>query len=273
MLENEVDSLRDLGLTLTQAKIYLSILRANGATAKLISQNTRIAREAVYHTLPSLEAIGLIAKQLSAPTIYQATDPKNAITILVKRKKKEYLEVNGKANQALKNLFYNENFANSNSGESQRILYSKTVNHPTNELMQAMKNVKHTVDFTTRYNLFLHAFNDIQLNDWIGEMFKATKKGVKFRMLMHKPESEKPVSELSFSIQKSNFLLNSKNFDYKYAPCLLQCIIILFDDNNCLIETSQEQDTDVSPFILTNNPTLVALARTYFEVNWQTSAK
>jgi sugar-specific transcriptional regulator TrmB len=272
MLENEVGMLKELGLTLTQAKIYLAILRCNGATAKLISQDTEIAREAVYHTLPSLETIGLITRQLSTPTTYQATSPKKAIYILVKRKKKEYLEVHGKANQVLKNLFYYENFENADSDDdSHKILYSITDNQPTNELMEAMKKVKHTVDFTTRYNLFLHAFNDIQLNDWISEMYKATKRGVKFRMLLHKPEGEKPVSEVSFSIPKSNSFLKCKNFEYRYAPCLLKCIIILFDDKACLIETSQEHDTDVSPHILTNNPTLVALTKTYFESNWNIS--
>jgi Fe2+ or Zn2+ uptake regulation protein len=272
MREGEVDLFKDMGLTCTQAKIYLSILRANGATAKLVSQETGIAREAVYHTLPSLEEIGLITKQLSIPTIYQATNPKKAISILVKHKKEEYLAIHGKANQALKNLFYCEEFGNVND-ENDKILYSKTDNQPTNDLMQAMKKVKHTVDFTTRYNLFLHAFNEIQLNDWINEMYKAEKRGVKFRMLMDKPEGEKRVSELSFSIQKSNAFLADKNFEYRYTPALLQCIIILFDGSNCLIETSQENDTRVSPFILTNNPPLVALTKTYFESNWNASMR
>jgi len=62
LLTDVIKSLTNLGLTPTQAKIYLANLQTGQATAKAISQTSKIAREDIYRTLPSLQALGLTPK-------------------------------------------------------------------------------------------------------------------------------------------------------------------------------------------------------------------
>lgn len=271
MQDKQIRALVNLGLTQTQAKIYLSNFQIGQATVKAISQASTIAREDVYRVLPTLERLGLVTKYLASPAMYEAVEPKSAIEILLKLKESEYLRIRGKASQALKELSKSNNSSCIFKGDEKTVLISKAESGPDKGVFEAMKTVKRTVDFTTRYNLFLHAFNDAQLEGWITKMHKATNRGVKFRMMLDKPLSKKPVSELSFDIPESNFFLRSNNLEYRYSPCLLQCILIVFDNKKCLIETSTEQDVNVKPYIWSNNPILVSLSQTYFEKAWDSA--
>lgn len=90
-------------------------------------------------------------------------------------------------------------------------------------------------------------------------------------MILDKPEIEKPVSELLFQVTNSNALVGNSNFEYRYVSVPLKCILIVYDDERCLIETSTEHDVYVTPFIWTNNPVLVALSKSYFEKVWNSA--
>ncbi len=269
LLTDGIKSLTNLGLTPTQAKIYLSNLQTGQATAKVISQTSRIAREDIYRTLPSLQALGLITKHLSSPAKYEATKPKDVIAILLNRKEKEHLELREKANEALENLTKHSGVFDSTSSDENLIFVSNDDNVHT--VIEATKKAKRTIDFTTRYNLFVHSMNKLQLGLYIKEMYKATQRGVKFRMILNKPESTTPVSDLSFQVSYSKALVGSQNFEYRYVESPLECILILYDNEKCLIETSKEHDVDVSPFLWTNNHVLVELCRSYFEKTWDSA--
>jgi hypothetical protein len=143
------------------------------------------------------------------------------------------------------------------------------------ELFTAMLKVKHTVDFTTRYNFFLRAFNDVRLSDWIRKEVKAEKRGVKFRMLLDKPiGEEKPLSDYPFIVPESTEFFKNKDFiEYRYSPSPLKCVMIIFDNEKCLIETSPDFDTRLGPVIWTNNSVLATLCTEYFEKNWAVAFK
>jgi len=268
LLVDGIKSLTNLGLTPTQAKIYLSNLQTGQATAKVISQASKIAREDVYRTLPSLQVLGLITKHLSSPARYEATKPKDAITILLNRKEREHLELREKASQALENLTKQPYVYDSSNDES-IMFFSNEEN--VYSAIESTKKVKRTLDFTTRYNLFLHTMNKLQFGLYIKEMYKAAQRGVKFRMILDKPENTIPVSKLSFQVSYSKALVSSPNFEYRYVESPLDCILILYDNEKCLIETSKEQDVEVSPFLGTNNQVLVKLCRSYFEKTWDSA--
>jgi sugar-specific transcriptional regulator TrmB len=259
--------LTELGLTLNQAKIYIANLQTGQATAKTIAQTSKVAREDVYRTLSSLQILGLVIKHLTKPTIYEAVKPKDAIASLIKRKEKEHIKRLEKADQALKEIVDFENCCKLSSVKDESIVL---VTNDENDhiVINEAKQVNSTLDFTTRYNLFLHSFNSAELNILLKEMHKAMKRGVKMRMLMDLPEGKKNVSELSFHVPLSNAIMRDPNFEYRYMAAPLECIIIVYDDNKALIETSSEHDIYLSPFLWSNNKVLVTLCRKYFEVLW-----
>jgi sugar-specific transcriptional regulator TrmB len=96
---NVIETLKMLGLTGTQARIYFFILKEGHVTARHVSKDLSIARETVYHTLSTLDELGLIVKHLTAsPTLYEVLSAKDAITVLLQNKKQEYSKASKTAN-------------------------------------------------------------------------------------------------------------------------------------------------------------------------------
>lgn len=71
------------GLTRTQAKIYTGLCALGAASASEIAALSEIRREEVYRTLPELEKRGLVTARLGMPRRFLATEPPEALKILV----------------------------------------------------------------------------------------------------------------------------------------------------------------------------------------------
>ena len=65
--EEQISILEELGLTATQAKIYLSLAKSKSLTAHAIANIAKIARPDVYRILPMLEEAGLVERVIASP--------------------------------------------------------------------------------------------------------------------------------------------------------------------------------------------------------------
>jgi sugar-specific transcriptional regulator TrmB len=83
------ENLQDLGLTYTQARIYLAVLSDNPCTFYHISKLTGIARSEVYRETVYLEQAGLVEKGLERPATVKAMPIEVALKNFVKWKERE----------------------------------------------------------------------------------------------------------------------------------------------------------------------------------------
>ena len=94
------DTLIELGLTLNQARIYFALLHSEKPlSAKEISKITNITRQDVYRILPDLQKVGLLEKNITAPAMFKATPLKLGVSILMKNKTAQHIELMEKANK------------------------------------------------------------------------------------------------------------------------------------------------------------------------------
>jgi len=270
--EDRINALTNLGLTHTQANIYLASLRAGPATVKTLALIAGMAREDVYRIIPALIKTGLLQKHLSYPAIYEAVRPEQAIAILLKRKEEEYAESRRKGKDFVKQ-FQNRQIGSSISpSEEKTVWVVSDKKSPVGPLLiDTIQATTRSLDFTTRYNLFAYSMNNAALKTWIEELYNAVQRGVEIRMVLNRPKTGKLVHELTFSIQNSAALVKNPHFSYRYLPDAPECILILFDNDKCLIEVSPTHDVAVSPYIWTNNPVLVDLVKTYFRLSWHSA--
>ncbi|MEM4733518.1 MAG: helix-turn-helix domain-containing protein, partial [Candidatus Bathyarchaeia archaeon] len=70
--KEDVQTITKLGLTTSQVKVYLSLLQQKKATAKTISNFSKIARQEVYRVLSDLYEKGLVEKIIAKPTEFKA---------------------------------------------------------------------------------------------------------------------------------------------------------------------------------------------------------
>src|SRR5674476_1088370 len=85
--DENTDLLLGLGLTLNQAKVYLAVLKLEKTTVGQVAKYSKVRREDVYRTLPSLEKMGLIERLLGKPTEIRATPISDALSLLVSEEK------------------------------------------------------------------------------------------------------------------------------------------------------------------------------------------
>lgn len=262
------DTLSKLGLSINEAKVYLGTLRTGVASAKIISKSAAIGREDVYRVLPKLQEIGLIKKHIGTPFKYEAIPADEAIKILFTQREEESIQLKNQASQLLQTC--NSDLAFKSPEDEKTVVVSRdNKTGVDSELIKLMRATKRSLDFTTRQKLFSAAFNEPGLTDWINEMYYAAQRGIKFRMIIDKPEVDKPLSKQTFVVPNSKRLLTHPNFETRYVSAVPECIMILFDQQACVIETSCQQQTKMSPYLITNNPVFAALNKAYFELLWK----
>ena len=80
-------TLRELGLTLSQARVYLALVRlGKHSTVKAVSVFSKVARQDVYRTLTELRELSLVEMVIGNPALFMAIPLQETIAIMVERK-------------------------------------------------------------------------------------------------------------------------------------------------------------------------------------------
>jgi sugar-specific transcriptional regulator TrmB len=86
-------SLRDLGLSEYEARVYRALLTDAPTTAKELSRTSEVPMGRIYDVLNSLEALNLVRSQTaSRPKKYVAVEPSTALDRLLENKRQELEE-------------------------------------------------------------------------------------------------------------------------------------------------------------------------------------
>jgi sugar-specific transcriptional regulator TrmB len=86
--DSDVDLLSEAGLTNSQAKIFLFVVRTGPASVSEISRVSKIDRSYVSKTLNSLKKVGLVTKVINHPALYKSVGIKSAVSLLIQQRKK-----------------------------------------------------------------------------------------------------------------------------------------------------------------------------------------
>ena len=84
--DEDISTLTELGLTVSQAKIYLSLAKAKNLTAQAISTTSKVARPDVYRVLVQLNEDGLVEKIISKPQEFHAISVEKCVSKLIQRR-------------------------------------------------------------------------------------------------------------------------------------------------------------------------------------------
>ena len=104
--ESDIQALTNIGLTKLEAKVYLTLVRSGGLTAKSISNVSGIARQDIYRLTNDLMKKALVKKELNIPNNFEAIRLAEGIKILENEKDKERLESKKKTQITAKIIFF-----------------------------------------------------------------------------------------------------------------------------------------------------------------------
>ncbi|MEM2098316.1 MAG: helix-turn-helix domain-containing protein [Candidatus Bathyarchaeia archaeon] len=177
-----------LGLTVSQTKVYLTLLKLGQTTGKIIAQHSKVARQEVYRVLAELRERGLVEKVISVPAVFKPLPIKDCLDILIKRKKDDLLEVEKKINYILQQTKNNEGSVPEE--EPQLVLVSKK-EASRRRLSKAIENTRVSCDMMLHWECFRYGMIE-DTETWR----KAVEKGAKIRFIVYKPKKEKKYPKL-----------------------------------------------------------------------------
>ncbi len=213
---NEIQVLNELGLTGLQAKLYVQLAMTGRQKATELSNLTNTDKSSTYQSLKQLEKIGLVAKILAKPTLYEAIPIEEGITALLEYKKEQYYKVHDKAEKLLRTI-PKKNVSQKNEAEEFRL--QKFVKETALEkIAQSTNVVQKSFDILLNDHVFLDSLINMP-----EPHIKCMKRGIKYRVIVEKT-NWKPIWN---SLQK---LIAQPNFQIRYILNPPPIVFIITDE-------------------------------------------
>lgn len=256
----EIQTLIDLGLTLTQTRIYLALAKFGKLKISSISKQSRVARSDVYRTLAKLQELGLVEQCIEAPVRFIAIPIDEGLKLLMQNKTQEYKKI-GKETESLLTTF-----KSSKADEEIQTTHSQFILIPEKE--RVIEKQKEAIDASQNSIDLILTWN--RLRRGTGNLFahnlrNALDRNVKFRVLLEKPRTEK-------LIKQALKLTSTPLFEIRFLETPPKTILTIYDRNELVVIVDPQIDLlGKSPALWTNNRSFIALVQDYFDISWLTA--
>ncbi len=255
----------NLGLSNSQATVYLTLSKFGQAKARNIWKVAKVARQDIYRILYELVELGIVEKVIRNPCEFRAFPLVEGVEILLER-------MEASKQQRISEL-------REESAQFVREVSAATVKNPPIEesefsiiegdaslirLRQVLEQSQSSVELTIPESLVL------QESNYFRETFeKALRRGVKVRILLQRNSESTPQGEAR-KILKSRGPVGIRTISRLGLP-----ILEIFDGREAAFVALTNLHTDLKPYdrkpsmLWTNNPSFVSTLREYFEGLWQ----
>ncbi|MCW3994786.1 MAG: hypothetical protein NWE98_01390 [Candidatus Bathyarchaeota archaeon] len=249
----EEQVLTSLGLTQSQARVYLALIHHGPSKVMFISQVTGIHRAHLYEILRSLQENGFVDRDLDKK-VFTATPLREVAPILVKQKQKEIAELENQVNSIASHIHQKTNHTQIQPNVILTSNRTLTLNRAQKFIAKACLQL----DSMHTWKRFQQAWIHFEAT-WVAAM----KKGVRVREIVGLPKDIAQAQE--FLARES---LQNKNFEIKFIPRTGGNFTVI-DKNMLLLSTTQEKENlGEAPFIFSNYEGLVGLMDEYFQLAW-----
>ena len=249
----------DLGLNLSQARIYFALSQYGDSTAKKISKISQVAREHVYEVLPQLQDLGLVQKIICIPSRFRALPTQEGLSLLLQRRARKTHELQTKTMEIIRNRQNNNLEMVTWKKDNQFMLIppkNAAINRRNKQIEAAQTSIDAIVTFK-RLGPTAYTYQEVAKN--------ALERGVKIRVITQKPENENERSEIIQDFEKN------PSFKLRYILNSPLAVVTIYDRKEMLVTTSALADLGESPALWSNNPSLLTIINDFFEIMWITA--
>lgn len=258
MIEEELfQLLTQLGLTTSQAKVYIGLLELKQASGKVTARHSKMARQEVYRVLDELQEKGLVEKIIARPTEFKPVLIEDCLSILIASKKNEFSENQRKAAILLRKFNKESSRIKSQIQEDDSKFILIPEREVTKRVKRKIENTRTSLDAITTLNRFRHLIQNV--ND---ECEKALERGVKFRLIVNKFDNENLLTPVTKSVPKNPL------FNLRYISTPHRVALAIYDKKEVCVAISATASINETPILMSNNPSLVEIAQSYFETAW-----
>lgn len=250
--ETNIITLMDLGLTKTQARVYLALVEKGILPIRLVADYSGVGRPETYRAMLELQQRGLVEMILCTPTKYRPLPLNEAVTILMGQKQKEIVELKEKSKRLLQE--YKKKTNNQVTVVEREFVLLPKGSSGLKKGISAIKAAQSSIDFITS----IKRFNQLLLTA-SEDMVEAANRGVKIRFILDKSNMNRSLSKIF-----ANFYDTAS---FKYVADLPQPFMAIYDKKSVLMATTDD-DFCQSTLLWSNNPVLVRTVQNYFKLLW-----
>ncbi len=145
-MKSVIESLRSLGLTEYEAKVYTALVKIRTGTASDIHLVSGIPRSAVYGALNRLEERGIIEVQSSKPMRYRSVPPENALEKL----KNDFIAESEDALASLKEIYRTERI----EAREEAVWTISGVKNVSDKILEMVMGAQNDIIFAASYPSF-----------------------------------------------------------------------------------------------------------------------
>jgi sugar-specific transcriptional regulator TrmB len=249
-------TLRELGLSLLQARVYLALLKlGTHSTVKAISFCSKVARQDVYRTITELREFGLVEMVIGNPALFRAIPLQETVSILME-KKNQRTQVLMEEVTKLFNYFAKNKETDLDQENHQFILVPKKEG--------LVSRIKKTIEGAKESILIFSPWRES--TQWLFTLHEswqlALDKGVKIRWITEKQAFPSLADEISYNLVKN------PNFTLKNDAASLKARFGIYDDKEIFITVLDTPNAWESPALWSNNPAIIYILKDYFETKW-----
>ncbi len=254
-------TLRELGLTLSQARVYLALVRLSRySTVKAVSVFSKVARQDVYRTLTELRELSLVEMVIGNPALFMAIPLQETIAIMMERKNQRTHELLAEASELIKVFALNEN-SRFHQENHQFILI------PKKEVL--IFRIQKAIESAQESILIISPWRE--LTQWLFNLNEsweqALKRGVKVKWITEIQKDQQLVAEITRA------LIRDPNFTLRTEPTSSMSRFGIYDGKEVFVTVSSTPNSTESPALWTKNPAITFILKDYFEIKWQLSAQ
>jgi len=257
-MEDDVQVLQELGLTLSQVKVYITLIATGSSTARDISRFAKVARQDIYRVLSELQQLGLVEKIITAPTKFTAIPIQEGVSILLERRIKKTSELQARTRGLVHRVTMKVKTATPQ--ENQHFVLIPEREALIRRTKKAIRNTQESIDLITSGTV-LPQFLFILAEELNGAM----RRGVKIRYLTNNPEDANSWTEIVSAFTKNP----SFNLRILSSPPETRCGI--HDKKEVFIATVPSSNAFQSTVLWSNNPSLIVVAQDHFDKKWITA--
>ncbi len=259
--QQAVATLQDLGLTNTQAKVYLALINSGSSTIETIANLSKVARTDLYRITHELEKKGFVERVLDNPTQFKPIALGECIHTLLQHKNEENRDLHIRSLKMLAN-FKKQNDDDLQERIKSRFIYVASKRVPE-KILSSLGSSEKSIDSLLswyRWTRGMHAFLD--------KMEEACSRGAKFRLLIEKPaEKAMPPGFMDSCFMKNRLC------ETRLIPNPPQVVLGIYDKKEVFIIENPLAELSESPALWSNNHSLLSLANDYFDMQWMKATK
>jgi sugar-specific transcriptional regulator TrmB len=258
-LDERVQTFTRLGLTLRQAKVYLALSQCGMSSARTISTASNVPREGVYRVLLQLRKLGLVEKPLTKPSMFIAISVEDAVSILMERRTKEFVQTQVEAEELIKKNNQKKIEITLQEEKPQFVLIPQKETLAL-RIKKAIENAQTSIDIICTKPAFPR-----MLFILLDELKEALKIGVKVRWIAEKSEELHPWLKTIQALRKNPC------FTLRVVSNHPKARLGIYDKKEVFISVNPETGAFDSHALWSNNPSLLTIIQDYFEVLWLTA--